>query len=570
MAENRRPLVVVVGGGPTGLALALELGTRSIPCLLVERNERSGNAPRAKTTHVRTREFLRRWGIADDLAKLSPFGVDYPTHIHFVTRLGGHSLVRFSNALNCSPVRDDRYSEHGQWVPQYKLERVLKAKVDTLDQVQCRYGTEFVDFEQTASGVRVRLRVLETGEEEAVDADFLIGADGARSMLRDRIGASMIGKYGLSRNYNIIVHAPGLAEAHPHGPGVMYWQVNADAPSVLSPMDEGDLWSFGPTGLPADTTLTDKEAVELIKRSTGIDLPYRILSSDVWIASRLLADRYRSGRVFLAGDACHLHPPFGGFGMNMGIADAVDLGWKLAAVLSGWGGAGLLDSYEAERRPVHELVMDEAEANHAMLANQLLRPGLEDDTPAGEVLREEVGTIIRDAKAREFYALGIVLGLRYRGSPVIEDDGTEASWTVSRDYIPSAAPGSLAPHAWLADDSSLYDHFGSGFTLLVFADENAPDIDRARQEAERTGTPLNVVTFAEPRLRALYQASRVLVRPDQIVVWRGNAWPGTGLLAHATGRGVPATAFPATASPALRTAAGAAGVLHPAREPVSP
>ena len=162
------------------------------------------------------------------------------------------------------------------------------------------------------------------------------------------------------------------------GPAVMYWQVNADCPSLIGPMDVGDIWFFLPSSIGKDVTFTDEEAVEAIRKSTGIDLPYEVLSSDEWVASRLLADSYRTQRVFLAGDACHLHPPFGGYGMNMGVADGVDLGWKLAAVLQGWGGAKLLDSYVKERRPVHQFVMDEAVANHATLGNDLWQDGMED------------------------------------------------------------------------------------------------------------------------------------------------------------------------------------------------
>ena len=535
-SKSRGRQVVIVGAGPTGLALAIELGTRGIDCIVMERQERRGAAPRAKTTNVRTRELLRRWGIAGELARLAPFGIDYPSDIHFVTRLAGYSLVRFADALNCSPVRDPRYSEHAQWVPQYKLEAVLKLKAQNLPAVRLQYGSEFLGFDQDQRGVHVRFKSLATGEEEIIRADYLIGADGARSTTRDAIGASLIGSYGLSRNFNVIFHAPGLAEAHTHGPGIMYWQVNPDAPSTIGPMDEGDLWYFVPTHLPPDVELTGEEAAALIRRSTGIDLPYRILSSEVWIASRLLADRYRKGRVFLAGDACHLHPPYGGYGMNMGMADAVDLGWKIAAVLQGWGGPALLDSYEVERRSVHEIVLEESVSNHAILANQLLREGIEEATVEGEAIRQEVAELIRRVKAREFYALGVVLGLRYRGSPVVADDSTCVTWTMSREYVPSAAPGSLAPHAWLDDGGSLYDRFGQGFTLLVLDDLDGADIEVARREAERTETPLEIVRLSDPRLLALYEASRVLIRPDQYVAWRGNLWTDAGLLSFASGR----------------------------------
>lgn len=534
LESKPRPQVVIIGSGPTGLALAIELGRQGVACLLLERNARVGLSPRAKTTHIRTREHLRRWGIADKLAAASPFGVDYPSDVHFVTRLSGRSLVRFENAMSCAPVRDDRYNEHAQWIPQYKLEAVLKAHAETLDSVRIDYGQELVSFEQDEGGVRIRRRAVDTGEESLIDADYLVGADGARSLVRDQIGAKMVGAYGLSRNYNIIFQAPGLAEAHPHGPGIMYWQLNPDAPSLIGRMDEGDLWYFMPTQLPPEVSLSDDEAVQMIRQSTGIDLPYRILSSDEWIASRLLADRYRLGRVFLAGDACHLHPPFGGFGMNMGVADGVDLGWKIAAVVNGWGGAKLLDSYEAERRPVHKAVMDEAEANHALLPNQLFRRGIEDETAEGEIIRAEVSDLIRRSKAQEFFALGVVLGYRYVNSPIIDDDGTAATWAMSREYAPSAAPGCLAPHAWLRDGRSLYDLFGGGFTLLVLGDA-AADVAAIRCDAEAAGMPLSVVVLDDPGLAELYQARYVLIRPDQHVAWRGHVRPDRGVLDRTSG-----------------------------------
>lgn len=532
MADERH--VVIVGSGPSGLAAAIELGMRGVRCTVIERQGRAGYAPRAKTTHTRTREHLRRWGIAEKLAAASPFGVDYPSHVLYVTRLGGALIHRFENALQCSPGRDERYSEHGQWIPQYKLEAVLREHALSLPGVEILYGQEFVGYEEDEAGLRVRIRA--DGAERVVETSYLVGADGARSTVRDAIGATMAGTYGLSRNYNVIFRAPGLANAHPHGPGIMYVQVNGDVPSLIGPMDEDDLWYFMPTGLAPGVTYTEAEAVDAIKRSTGIDLPYEILSSDEWIASRFLADRYRSGRVFLTGDACHLHPPFGGFGMNMGIADSVDLGWKIAAVLQGWGGPRLLDSYEVERRPAHEFVLDESEANHAASPNTLFRHGLDDDTSDGEALRREVGEIVVREKTPEFYALGVVLGYCYRGSPVIVDDGAGATWTRSRDYVPSAIPGCLAPHHWLGDDVSLYDLFGEGYTLLVLgADDGA--VDAARAEAEATRTPLKVLELDDPALRKLYDEPLTLIRPDQHIAWRGQAWPdGRWLFDRVTGR----------------------------------
>jgi hypothetical protein len=279
-------------------------------------------------------------------------------------------------------------------------------------------------------------------------------------------------------------------------------------------MDKGDTWFFG-AHQPEGSTLEGEAAKALIRHATGVDLPIEILSNDEWVAHRLIADRYRDRRVFLAGDACHLHPPFGGYGMNMGIGDGVDLGWKVAAVLQGWGGERLLDSYERERRPVHEYVMDEAVANHALLPKQMWREGIEDATPAGERLRGEVGAEIRAAKIREFSTLGVVKGYHYSGSPIVVDDGSTPPGRDFRNYVPSAHPGCIAPHAWLDDGSSLYDHFGRGFTLLSTQGHDV--------SLPASSVPVKIVK--QSGLRDLYQARFALIRPDQHVAWRGESLP---------------------------------------------
>lgn len=530
--------VLVVGAGPVGLAAAIELGHRGIRTLLIERNDRVGYAPRAKTTNVRTREHLRRWGIADKLAAASPLGIDYPSDIFFVTRLSGHLLTRIENANYCAPGRNPFYSEHGQWIPQYTVEEVLRAHAQSLPTIEIRFGVELTALEQHERGVHATLRDAASGAKHTATCEFLIGADGARSTVRQAIGATMEGVRKISRHYNTVFRAPGLDRAHPHGPGIMYWQINDEIPSLLGPMDRGDRWFFGPTRVPDGLTLSERDMPELIRRSTGIDLPYEILSSDEWIASRLIADRYQVARVFLAGDACHLHPPFGGYGMNMGVADAVDIGWKVAGVLQGWAHPALLDSYTRERKPVHNFVMDEAVANHALLSNQLWQDGLEDATAAGARIRAAAGERIRQAKEREFNTLGVILGYRYEDSPAIVPDGTAPPPLHFRDYVPSARPGCLAPHAWLDDGSSLYDHFGRGFTLLSDRGADDLDLDRARRDAAELGVPLKRLSMPSRRIEELYAARHILIRPDQHVAWRGDApksW--AAILRHVTGGG---------------------------------
>jgi 2-polyprenyl-6-methoxyphenol hydroxylase-like FAD-dependent oxidoreductase len=547
--EVLRVEVLIVGAGPVGLSAAIELGRRGVRCLVVERNDRVGYSPRAKTTNVRTREHLRRWGIADALRQASPIAPDRPSTVVFATRMNGHFLARFENALSGSRERNNLYSEEAQWVPQYILEDVLRQRAQSFPCVTVRFETEFVSFEQTAQGVTAKIRDLRSGGIANIESAYLIGADGARSAVREAIGAAMVGEGAFSKNYTIIFKAPDLAARNTFEQAIMYWMVNEDVPSLLGPMDEQGLWFFMATKLDADPATID--AVDLIRRGTGLrDLAIEIVATDFWVAHRLVADRYARGRVFLAGDACHLHPPFGGFGMNMGIGDAVDLGWKMAARLGGWGGDDLLGSYEIERRKVHERTIAEAVYNYGSVANQLVRPALEEPGVIGEATRREVADIIAATKVREFKTLGIVLGMRYEDSPIVVADGSEPPVDHFMLYVPSAHPGCLAPHLWLADGSSLYDHFGEGFTLLVTGG-NVKAADALLAAAAKRNVPVKVLALPDKRLRSRYEAAFALIRPDQHVAWRGDGFPADcdALIARITGaRPITATAPSPTSS----------------------
>jgi 2-polyprenyl-6-methoxyphenol hydroxylase-like FAD-dependent oxidoreductase len=545
-ASEAQTDVVVVGAGPVGLSAAIELGQRGVRCVVVERNDRVGYSPRAKTTNVRTREHLRRWGIADALREASPIAPDRPSTIVFATRMNGPLIARFENALNGSRERNNLYSEEAQWVPQYVLEDVLRRHAQSMSGVTVHFETEFLSLTQAATGVTAELRDLRTGRVVTVRGAYLVGADGARSAVRDAIGANMVGEGAFSRNFSIIFRAPDLATRSIHEPAIMYWMVNEEMPSVLGPMDEAGLWFLMVTKLLDGTDPSQLDPVDLIRRSIGLrDLDIEIVGTDLWVAHRLIADRYGRGRVLLAGDACHLHPPFGGFGMNMGIGDAVDLGWKLAAQLAGWGGGALLASYERERRPVHERTVAEAVHNFELTGTQLVRPALEEPGLVGEATRREVAEIIQAAKIREFKTLGIVLGARYENSPIIVPDESAPPPDHFMLYVPSAHPGCLAPHLWLSDGSSLYDHFGPGFTLLV-TEGDPRTADRLADAAGHSNVPLKVLTPADARLRQRYEARFALIRPDQHVAWRGDDIPMDcgALIARVTGASGRAVAIP--------------------------
>jgi len=467
-------------------------------------------------------EHMRRWGIAERIRQASPLPPGYPTDIVFATRLCGPPLARIENAFYGARVKDDRFSEPAQWIPQYEVEAVLRDHVLTLPSIDLRFSTRLIAVTQSERGVEAEAVSATTGASSTISARYMIAADGARSLTRKLLDISMTGQHAYAQNFNLVLRCPGLGRLHGQQPAIMYWLVNPDAPAVMGPMDRGDTWYFMMALARGQATPDEAEARTIVNKAIGREIEMEILVSDPWSAHSLIAERYREGRIFLAGDACHLHPPYGGYGMNMGIADAVDLGWKLAARIQGWGGEALLASYEAERRPVHQRVIDEAVQNYAALPRDLLTENLESEGSAGAAAREALGTRIAQDKLREFRTLGVVLGDRYTGSPIVISDGSAAPAAHFMNYVPSAHPGSLAPHLWLADGSSLYDHFGDGFTLLVTRPGAEDDTERLATAARDLGISLTVATPRDDRLSDLYSARLALIRPDQHVAWRGD------------------------------------------------
>lgn len=518
-----------MGAGPVGLALAIDLGLRSVRCIIVEQHDRVGLNPRAKLANVRSRELLRRWGIADELRRASPLPSDYPANVVFATRLSGYTLARFEDAFYCAPARSDLYSEPGQWVPQYTLEEVLRQRAAGLRGVEIRFDSRVEKIAQDGAGVSVEVENVKTGARGTLRAKYLVGADGARSTVRTLLGIGMQGDGALAPNLNMVFRAPALAGMHDKGPAVMYWMVNRDLPAYFGPLDRAGLWFLIAPRLPEGVDPGGRDAREVVQRSSGLRFDLEIIHVDPWTAHRLIAERYGTGRIFLAGDACHLHPPSGGHGMNMGIADAADLGWKLAATLQGWGGPHLLGTYEIERKPMHQRVIREAVENYERVGDRLARDGIEQPGAEGDRVREEVGASILKGKLSEFRSLGVVLGGRYRDSPAIIPDGTRPPREQITEYEPSAYPGCLAPHFWMPDGTSLYDHFGPGFTLLRARDASAEETSRLERAAAQRSVPFKTVTLADPRFSALYQARLALVRPDQHVAWRGDRLPDDSL-----------------------------------------
>lgn len=512
----RQTDVLIVGGGPVGLSTAVELGRRGVRCLIVEpRRAVSRLRPRAKTTNARTMEHFRRWGLAERIRAVAPLKVDWSQDVVFCATLLGHEVMRFTDCLGLFPQRTDLVAEAGQQIAQPLVEEVLREAVGNLDLCQLCLGWSLHALQQRDETVLATL-VDEYGDQRHIEAAYVVGCDGARSVVRAAIGAQYEGASDSRPNFGVVFRAPGLAERQPHGPAVHYWVLNPACPGVLGRMDLVDQWWGIANGVPVEVGESDPLA--LIRGLVGAGIDAEVLGTDPWTARMLLADRYRVGRVFLAGDAAHLNPPWGGHGFNTGVGDAVNIGWKLAAVMKGWGAEGLLTSYEAERRPVAERTIREAAANMRVLAPELSNPDLEAAGGVGERARHAAAEVIRAAKDREFHSLGLVLGYSYGASPVIVEDGTPPL-SEGQEYVPTARPGARLPHHWLPDGTSLYDRLGRGFTLLRL--NNNADIAPFADAAAARGAPLAVLDLYEPGCEERYGAPLLLVRPDQHVAWRG-------------------------------------------------
>jgi 2-polyprenyl-6-methoxyphenol hydroxylase-like FAD-dependent oxidoreductase len=514
--------VLIVGAGPVGLALAIELGWRGIRCLLVEQRDGSINAPKMNLANMRVMEHCRRWGIERQVRDAG-WPKDYPLDFMLVTSMAGFLIGQFSHPCDLerrSPVTPSPM----QRCPQTWFDPILARLAANYPTVDLRYRWKLETFEDGPGGVACELRDLTGNRRETVTAQYLAGCDGAHSGIREALGIPMQGRPTLDHNMNVFFRAPGFLAAHDKGKAVNYFMMEPQGIGyVMSAVDGRDLWRLGSHVTERDTP-ENFDAAGAIRTFMGTDLEYEVLSILKWTRSELVAERMRQGRVFLAGDAAHQLTPNGGMGMNTGISDAVDLGWKLAAVFEGWGGRALLDSYDAERLPVARHVVQSATEYFRKLVALPKGPEIADATPAGEALRRSILDTCHRTGAHFLHeSEGLQLGFRYDPSPICVADGTPPPPDDVAVYTPSARPGSRAPHGWLADGRSVIDLFGRGFALLRF--DRRADAARFAEVAASRDVPLAVHDIDRPEIAALYERRLVLVRPDGHVAWRGDAAP---------------------------------------------
>ncbi|WP_376096657.1 FAD-dependent oxidoreductase [Roseomonas sp. CCTCC AB2023176] len=531
--ETERTEVLIAGGGPCGLMLAIELGRRGVSCILLDEKPGTAFNPQANATQARTMEHFRRVGLAAEI-RAQGLPPDHPTDIAYFTRFLTHELARFRLPSSRDATQVIR-SLSGDWsaaelphrVSQKYVEAVLRRHAETFTTVSLRYAWRMASFHDDGDGIAAEAMPLPDGAPRTIRASYLMGADGARSAVRAALGFGWTGETGTSRGFMggrmcaVYLRARSFDAASPNPPAWMKVTVNAERRALLAAVDGRGEYAFHAQLQPGEdeARVTEADARRFVREAMGRDLKVEVLSHGFWTAGHaLVAEGMSRGRVFLGGDAAHLFTPTGGLGYNTAVEDAVNLGWKLHAILRGQAGPALLDSYAAERRPLALRNTGYARAFADSLGLFHPDPALEDDSEAGEASRRAAGEYLADHARREFNIPGVTFGGRYDGSPVIVPDGTAPPPDAANTYVPTACPGGRPPHLWLDDGRSLYDAFGRDWTLL----RTRSDAGEAfAQAAARLGADLAVLDV--PAARDLYAADLALIRPDGIVAWRGDA-----------------------------------------------
>ncbi len=532
--------VIIAGAGPVGLVSAMDLAWRGIPVTVIEkRTDEAPAHPRCNTTSARTMEILRRLGCNEEY-RACGLRSDYPNDVTYSTALTGVEFARYHLPAAGAGSLAERVAHDGGWhsaerphrATQFYLERVLRAHAQTFDLIDLRFCQEVVGVEQSSGEVRVEVRHTETGKTETLTAPYVMACDGGRSDVRKAVGIEMAGGYtGLGRMQSVVFRSKevkSIMEGH-NGLGWMNWVVNEAGRGATIAIDGDELWLTHLNLMPDQEEVTPETIERHITSVVGRKVHYEVEHTEIWQLNRLVAERYREGNVFLAGDAAHIWPPYAGHGMNTGIEDGISLTWMLAAVLKGWAPESLLDAYEAERHTVGEKVSRAAEGLAAAQIEILGSVGdvsvLGESGSEADCARKKVRNQLVMRDSVQFCPEGMNFGLHYDESPVIAyDDGQPPAYEI-RKYTPTTVPGCRAPYfAFIEDGVPLYDRLSQGYTLL--RSDDSIDVSGFVAAAEGCGMPFKVIDIEfEPAAREFYDKALVLVRPDDRVAWRGDAMP---------------------------------------------
>jgi 2-polyprenyl-6-methoxyphenol hydroxylase-like FAD-dependent oxidoreductase len=517
--------VIIVGAGPTGLTLAVDLGLRGVPCTLIEQKEAPQFLPKMERCNARTMEIYRRMGLAEKI-RAAGLPAHCPMDVFIVLSLiepplfhEKHPSVAEYRELIAKTNDGTRPLEPYQLISQYTLEPLLKSVAETLPSVTVRYGCELVSFTQNKNAVTARVKDKD-GTLSEITAEYMVGCDGGSSVVRRGLGIKLSGEGDLLKLRQALYYCEDLYERIPIGKG-RHYHIADDKAGFLIVQDSTRHFTLHAI------TDSDADMKPLFEQAVAMPLKYDLLYVGAWNQKLLLADRYQDGRVFLAGDAVHLVIPTGGLGMNTGVGDAIDLSWKLAATLQGWGGPNLLASYEAERRQVgaRNVAASTFASRGRNKWRAMWKPNIRDKTPEGQHTRDELVRVATYEQSKGNRMTGAELGYRYEGSPLIADEpgGPEHNFM---EYTPTTWPGARLPHVWLADRSAVQDRIGNGlsYTLLRLGGTQA-DAEGLARAFEVLKAPLQVLDIPDERARDVYGHDLLLLRPDMHVAWRGNAPP---------------------------------------------
>jgi 2-polyprenyl-6-methoxyphenol hydroxylase-like FAD-dependent oxidoreductase len=519
--------VLIVGAGPVGLTLAIDLGKRGVRCTLIEQKEAPQFLPKMERANARTMEMYRRIGLAEPIRRAGLRG-DCPMDVYVVLALNQPPLLRLRYPSIDEAIADCRVTNNGtgslepyQLISQYTLEPLLKSVAESLPTVSVRFATEFISFEQDTDGVTATVKA--GGRMEIIRATYLVGCDGGASPVRKQLGIKLRGEGGLMELRQALFRCDELFDRLPFGNGPgrgRHYHVADDKATFLIMQDSTVHWTLH------SVVESDEQMKEQFEKTIGFPVKYEMLSCAPWRQNLLLADRYREQRVFLAGDSAHLVIPTGGLGMNTGVGDAFDLSWKLAGTLQGWGGPNLLASYEHERRQIGD--RNVGASRYASIGRRkwrsMYRPNITLNTPEGRQRREILASVadVEQRKTNEMH--GAEMGYRYVGSPLIMDipGGPEHLF---REYVPTTWPGARLPHVWLDDGTAVQDRLPvDRYSLLRLGGTRAQTA--GLEDAIRAfGAPLEVLNLPDQVARDIYGFDLILVRPDMHIVWRGQQVP---------------------------------------------
>ncbi len=526
--------VVIIGAGPVGMTMAIDLAQRGIDVCVLERRA-AGEAPSIKCNHIsaRSMEIFRRLGVVQ---KIRDVGLphDYPNDVAYRTTMVGPDLARI-----LIPCRRDRYqSKNGPdtWWPtpepphrvnQTFFEPVLFAAAIATRGVSIVNRVEYDEFVEAENAVKVRAHYLDNSDQLEIICKYLVGCDGGRSKVREQIGAKLSGDPVVQRVQSTYIRAPELIN--------MLTTERAWANFAMNPRRSGNVYAIDgrATWLVHNYLRESEPTFDSVDRDycirailgVGKGFKYEVLSNEDWYGRRLVADKFRQGRVFICGDAAHLWVPYAGYGMNAGLADGANLAWMLAATINGWGGENLLSAHERERQPITQQVSYYA-MNHAIeMAKQRggIPDEIEDQTEVGEQTRRRIGQAIYDLNVQQYCCAGLNFGYFYDNSPIIVYDGEKAPAYSMGSFTPSTVPGCRTPHIWLDNGSSLYDVVGSDYALLRF--DPLVDVAPIKTAAAAKQVPLRIIDLPAHQKKAPFEHTLILSRPDQHIAWRGNNLP---------------------------------------------